>query len=99
MNAARPPEGGPDQHQDQDTTVVARATSPGLCEEHRNFLAKHAVDPELAERDGVRCVHKPEELPEEAPASWSSYLPTILFRYEHDGLAEWPLAIPAGTRR
>jgi putative DNA primase/helicase len=68
-----------------------QGTASGLSPEHRELLAAHAIDPDLAQ-EWVCTVTTPEDLPEGLPGYWSKYLPAMLYRWQHGDQMTWLLA-------
>jgi hypothetical protein len=56
-------------------------TKSTICPDHRDYLARYAVDPEVAQGH-VQSVEKPEELPEGMPDTWAKELPATLHRWQ-----------------
>jgi hypothetical protein len=64
-------QGGHQTNQDQGSS---------LCQDHRDKLTAQAILLDLV-LDHVRCVHRPDDLPEGAPDYWAGKLPALVFRY------------------
>jgi putative DNA primase/helicase len=65
----------------KDTSTRLDGPGPILTGDHREFLAAHAIDPDLVQ-DHVRSVVKAEDLPADRDATWPGYVPTLLYRWK-----------------
>jgi putative DNA primase/helicase len=88
-----------DQGQLSTGDTVGTGDTPGrdLTDDHLEFLAAHAIKPEVA-REHVRSVVEPEDLPEDRDGTWPRYVPTVLYRWRMGDRGEWQIRIPEDKR-